>query len=127
MCFWILPKSGVPIARTTVRPITNDELQTDAIKQELLSYDQVIERKLGAHLLSESDLSFEVDSSELSQALADADEEADGNYLPIEPEAEKPDLDDYDEETLDNLLSLKCYYQKRGLSVYCQGHWTKAR
>jgi hypothetical protein len=36
MCFWILSKSGVPIARTTVRPITDDELQTDTVKQELL-------------------------------------------------------------------------------------------
>jgi hypothetical protein len=112
MCFWILPKSGIPIARSTVRPITDDELLSEAVRQELQSYDQAIERKLGDNLLNEADLSFEIDSSELSRALADADEEIDGNYFPLEPEAEKPDMDDFDEETLDNLLSAEVLLPK---------------
>lgn len=112
MCFWILPKSGTPIARTTVRPVTTDELQQDAIKQELLSFDQSIQRKIGDHLLNEGDLSFEVDSSDLAKALADVDDDIDGHYLPIEPDAEKPDLDDYDEETLDSLLSAEVLLPK---------------
>jgi hypothetical protein len=62
--------------------------------------------------LNEADLSFEIDSSELSRALADADEEIDGNYFPLEPEAEKPDMDDFDEETLDNLLSAEVLLPK---------------
>jgi hypothetical protein len=112
MCFWILPKSGIPIARTTVRAINNDELKTEPVKQELLSYDQAIGRKLGDHLLDENDLSFEIDSFELSRALADEDDINDGNYLPLEPEAEKPDLDGYDEETLDNLFTAEVLLPK---------------
>jgi hypothetical protein len=43
MCFWILPKSGIPIARTTLRAISEAELQVDAVKQDLGSYDQAIQ------------------------------------------------------------------------------------
>jgi hypothetical protein len=42
LCYWILPKSGRPIARTTVRPISEAELQTDHIQQELNSFDASI-------------------------------------------------------------------------------------
>jgi hypothetical protein len=44
--------------------------------------------------------------------LADEDDINDGNYLPLEPEAEKPDLDDYDEETLDNLFTAEVLLPK---------------
>lgn len=39
LCFWILPKSGIPIARTLVRAITGAEMQTNSFKEELASYD----------------------------------------------------------------------------------------
>jgi hypothetical protein len=42
LCFWVLPKSGIPIARTMVRAITQIEMSTNAVKQELESYDQLI-------------------------------------------------------------------------------------
>jgi hypothetical protein len=32
MCFWVLPQSGMPIARTTVRAITEAELQMDRVR-----------------------------------------------------------------------------------------------
>jgi len=62
MCFWILPKSGVPIARTTVRAITDSELQITQVQQELRSFDDAIQRKLGDDRLNAGDLSFEVGS-----------------------------------------------------------------
>jgi hypothetical protein len=106
MCYWLLPKSGVPIARTTVRPITEAELQTTDIKQELGSFDLSIKRKIGDHLINKSDLSFEVDSQELLMALQDAmGADDDGHYEAMEPESDRPEADDYDEETYDKLLS----------------------
>lgn len=102
MCFWILPKSGVPIARTTVRAITDPEMQSIQVQQDLTSFDETIQRKLGDDHLTDGDLSFKVGSDELEKALEEAD---DGEYIPYEPEAERPELDDYDEETLDKLLA----------------------
>ncbi len=46
LCFWILPKSGLPIARTTIQAISKADLQTDSIKAMLEEYDQAIEQKL---------------------------------------------------------------------------------
>jgi len=109
MCFWILPKSGVPIARTTVRAITDSELQITQVQQELRSFDDAIQRKLGDDRLNAGDLSFEVGSDELDKALEEAD---DGEYDPYEPEAERPELDDYDEETLDKLLAAEVILPK---------------
>jgi hypothetical protein len=110
--FWILPKSGIPIARTTMQPITDDQLQINSVKQELLSFDQAIEWKLGDHLLNNSDLLFEVDSSDVLKALADVNDDNGGHYSSFEPDAEKPELDDFDEETLDNLPSAEVLLPK---------------
>jgi len=115
LCFWILPKSGAPIARTTVKAITAAEMQTDVVKEELIAYDNMINRKLGDQSISDSDLPFEIGSADLQKALADADYEDDGKYDPQEPEAERPDLDDLSEEVLDNLLSAEVVLPKDGL------------
>jgi len=105
MCFGVLPQSGMPIARTTVRAITEAELQMDRVRQELECFDASIKAKIGDHLIDESDLSFEVDSRELVMALQEASEEDDGHYKAMEPEADRPEIDDYDEEMYDKLLS----------------------
>jgi hypothetical protein len=110
MCFWLLPKSGIPIARTTVRAVTDQELQSVEIQQELMSYDEAIKRKLGDDTLTEADLSFEVGTNELDAALAEADDT--GDYDSYEPEADRPEMDDYDEETLDQLLSAEVVLPK---------------
>jgi len=114
-CYWILPKSGAPIARTTVRPITDAELSTHDVQQELSSYDASIRRKLGDHLLTEENLSFAIDSDELRNALSDVADDDDGIYQPVEPEADRPDLDEFDEETLDKLLSAEVVLSKGDL------------
>lgn len=46
MCYWLLPKSGVPIAHTTIQAITEDELSGQTVKQQLIDYDEVIKEKL---------------------------------------------------------------------------------
>ncbi len=46
MCYWLLPESGVPIARTSIQAISKDELNTDSIKTKLKQYDEKIEEKL---------------------------------------------------------------------------------
>jgi hypothetical protein len=105
MCFWVLPKSCVPIARTTVRAVTEAELKNHDVKLEMESFDAALKRKIGDHLINESDLSFEVVSQELLMALQDATNVDNGKYDPIDPAAERPDADEYDEETYDKLLS----------------------
>jgi len=85
MCFWVLPKSGVPIAHTTVRAVTEAEFQINDVKLELESFDASLKRKIGDHLINESDLSFEIDSQKLLMALEDATNVDDGKYDPFDP------------------------------------------
>jgi len=47
MCYWILPSSGIPTARTTIQAVTKDELQVDKVKSILAAYNLAIEDKLG--------------------------------------------------------------------------------
>jgi hypothetical protein len=96
----------------TVRAISEAELQTHTVQEELKSYDQTIQRKIGDQTLNESDLPFAIDSEELKRALADVETSDQGTYDPVEPDAERPDLDEYDEETLDNLLSAEVVLSK---------------
>jgi hypothetical protein len=51
MCYWLLPKSGVPIARTTIQIVSPEEYQTENFQSKLCEFNQVIEEKLGDALL----------------------------------------------------------------------------
>jgi len=46
MCFWLLPSSGVPIARTTIQAIAEEELSRDETKQMKDAFDKSINEKL---------------------------------------------------------------------------------
>ena len=74
------------------------------------SYDEAMKHKVGDDTLTDADLSFEIGSGELNAALADADDT--GEYDAYEPEADRPEIDDYDEEMLDQLLSAEVVLPK---------------
>jgi hypothetical protein len=42
MCYWILPESGIPIARTTIQSFTVDEVATEEVQNALKAYDDLI-------------------------------------------------------------------------------------
>jgi len=108
MCFGVLPSSGVPIARSTVQPITEAELRDPSIQSRLQSYDKEIEQKLQTPTTDDS--IFIVEDTNERDELTNADE--DGRYEPMEPAAEKPEADDYDEETYNRLVSAEVLLPK---------------
>ncbi|MGH3624303.1 MAG: hypothetical protein ACRDQ5_21370 [Sciscionella sp.] len=52
MCYWILTKTGVPIARSTVQLITDDELSTDDVRHKIEIFDTNIQEKIGSEFAS---------------------------------------------------------------------------
>jgi len=54
MCYWVLPISGIPIARSTVTPIPTEYLSTEELIQELNLLDQVLIGKFGDPVTSDS-------------------------------------------------------------------------
>jgi hypothetical protein len=112
MCFWILPKTCVPIARSTVQPISEDELCNPNIQQELQAYDAAVVLIIGDHQADMDSPAFELGSKELLIALLDADD--DGHYHPLEPDAVKANADDFDEQTYHNLTAAEVLLPKEG-------------
>jgi hypothetical protein len=45
MCYWILPPSGILIARSTVIPLSLEDLTLESVQQELIDFDQQIKSK----------------------------------------------------------------------------------
>jgi hypothetical protein len=46
MCYWLLPESGIPIARTSIQLIASDEINTETFKEILSKFNQQIGDKL---------------------------------------------------------------------------------
>ena len=98
MCYWVLPPSGVTIARSTVQPVSADELATQDFTAELAKYDQDIAEKF-----------------------------ADGNILGIEPPLTLFDLDDYEQELLEPFDPAACMpeaddYDAEAYDSYISAH-----
>jgi hypothetical protein len=45
MCYWILPLSGIPIAQSTVTPLSHEDQTLESVQQELITFDQQIKSK----------------------------------------------------------------------------------
>ena len=107
MCYWVLPQSGVPIARTTIKAISGDELATDAVCKQLETFDEGISSRIGDHMLDP-----DVPEAGLDAAISVSDVDEGAEYEPMDPEAVPMEADDYDEETLDKLLSAEVLVPK---------------
>lgn len=96
MCYWILPSSGIPIARTTVQAITAAELNIERVKDKLKEYDQFINDKLNHDPAV-------VENLQLYRQDEDDDHDFDEIAL-VEPEASQPDASDVEQDAYDELL-----------------------
>ena len=98
MCFWILPPSGIPIARTTVQAITKSELATREVKEQLRECDAAIISNLG-------DIDDTAEAKDLKLYMEDEDEnDIEVDNEPFEPEARTPDVDNFEADVYDELL-----------------------
>ena len=110
MCYWIIPESGVPIARTTIQMITSDEMATIEVQTSLKAYDEAIQKKIGD----------QVDEAELPgpmQGMMHPEDEEDdaldhGNFEPFAPSLAMPEADEFDAETFDNYLQAEVLLPK---------------
>jgi hypothetical protein len=96
MCYWVLPPSGIPIARSTVQPISKDELVTCDVMEQLHEYNNAIAANLG-------DADDTADPRDLRLFLEDEDDDEVDNE-PFEPEARIPDVDEFEADVYDELL-----------------------
>jgi len=100
MCYWVLPPSGVPIARTTVQAISKDELSTDVVKNQLQTYDGETAIKLGPKR-SDDASSF---PPNLRIYMEDEADDNNDDIEPFEPEACVPNVDAFEADQYDELF-----------------------
>ncbi len=104
MCYWILPKSGIPIARTTIQAVNEQEMATDEIKQQLSALDQIIAEKIDAY----------TDELAHFQLLREDEETHNDDDDLKQPEAKAPNIDDIEADAYDELLLTEPLLMREG-------------
>jgi hypothetical protein len=115
MTFWILPQSCKVLARSTVTPLTEDELKNPEIQGMLAELDISIKSKIGDTLADN-----EIDN-ELIGLYPDVPDDV---FLPdreddiaADQEAEMPEADDYTPEAYDEFLTAEVLLPSMGTVV----------
>lgn len=103
MCYWILPASGVAIARTTVQKISPDEMATDTVRAALQQYNQGIRDTIGDSVADDNAPPPALGL--VPQAHFLQDEDVDDDFTPFEPAATMPEADEYDADAYDAYIS----------------------
>jgi len=90
MCYWVLPITGIPIARTTIQEVTKEELNSSEVKRLMEVYDKEIEEKFRPN----------TDSNITSFQLYREDEDIDNEpeQEPIDPDATALIIDEIDND-----------------------------
>jgi hypothetical protein len=100
MCYWILPESGIPIARTTIQSFTADEIATEEVQKALKAYDDLIQSKIGDAVL-ENELPVPMQG----MVPPEDEEDADGaTFAPFAPSLAMPEADEFDIDSYDAYL-----------------------
>ena len=112
--YFILPNSCVPVARSSVFPVTQDERLSADFQQEIQSLDASIEQKIGD---SRSDTDCFKDLPEIPEVPLDIFDGEDETTLPLEDEAKMPEADEYyTPELFDQYLTAQVLMDRGGES-----------
>jgi hypothetical protein len=108
MCFWVLPITGIPLARTTIQAILNQELQNEEVKRALSVYDTAIHEKL--LLLDDSSPAFRL-------LREDEPPEDEIEQEPVDFNATAPIIDEIEADAYDELLHVKPVLHRDGQMI----------
>jgi hypothetical protein len=109
MCYYILPASGVPIARSSVQPINPEEQQVESVIQELTQLDNSIRDKLGMVIDDIPDyFSDNADENGLQDHISP-------QFNPVEDSV--PEADTWDSESYDQYISAQVIIPKGGQQI----------
>jgi hypothetical protein len=108
MCFWVLPITGIPLARTTIQAISNQELQNEEVKRALSVYDTAIHEKL--LLLDDSSPAFRL-------LREDEPPEDEIEQEPVDFNATAPIIDEIEADAYDELLHVKPVLHRDGQMI----------
>ena len=105
MSYWVLPASGIPMSRTTVKIVTNLESQTDQCKKIFSVYDKRIAERINEKYIDADYLQNNNDKPAVKiwEELADDDGVLYEEFTHVIINADIPESDDmFDPESFDD-------------------------
>ena len=112
LTYFILPKSCVPIARSSVFPVTQDERLSADFQQELAILDASIDAKIGDSKSEAECFEGLPEIPEIPLDIFDGDEQTTD---PLEPEGQMPEADEhYSLELFDQYLTAQVLLDRGG-------------
>ena len=112
LTYFILPKSCIPVARSSVFPVTQDERLSADFQRELETLDAAINTKIGDSRSDNDCFNDLPDIPEIPLDIFDGDEQTTD---PIEEEAKMPEADDhYTSELFDQYLTARVLLDRGG-------------
>ena len=114
MTYWILPKSCDPIARSSVFPLTEDDLLSSNVNSQLKELDDSIESKIGNKVKAQ-DMDDEL--GPFAEIPLDLFEGDDLKAEPSDPEMAMPEADEFSSpEIFDQYLNAQVLLDRGGTS-----------
>jgi hypothetical protein len=101
MTFWVLPQSCRVVARSTVTPLTDDELSSLVVQGRIAELDMAIKAKIGDTL---KDAEIDEELLEMMPEIPDDIFLPDQTDEPADADAVMPEADDYTPEAFDEYL-----------------------
>jgi hypothetical protein len=101
LCYYILPASGILIVPSTIQALTRIEKDSETTIRQIIELDHQIKDNISL-----------LPTQDVPQELLDVNDDDYVPYLPVEPEAEKPDAEDYTPQEFDSLISAKVLLPK---------------
>jgi len=111
MCHWIIPDSGIPIARSTVQPILRADKESETVKAELAALDAAIASKF-INQSSDEDINSIIIPDYLQYNDANDEEFETPHFEPVDKEAEMPEADEFSHEEYDKYISAEVLLPK---------------
>jgi hypothetical protein len=109
MCYWLLPVSEIPIARTTIQEVSQHELQSKDFQRQLKHFDNAVHEKLKQE--------HQGMSPQLRLYRQDEDEDDQFEQEPMEPDSSSLDIDEIEADAYDELLLTEPLLPKDGVMV----------
>jgi hypothetical protein len=100
LCYYILPASARPIIQSMVQALTDDEMRLENVNEQITALD------LSIHDTISRDGNLVIN---IPRELTDEDDDI---YNPMEPEADKPEIEDFMPEMYDNLINAEVLLSK---------------
>ncbi|MGH3055661.1 MAG: hypothetical protein ACRDL7_11860, partial [Gaiellaceae bacterium] len=101
MCYWVLPKSGIPISRSTVQAVSEQDSKQEDVRNQVQDFDNVIGEKAGEDLSRNQAADL---ASELLGRYLDVDNDTEVMEQ-VELDGNMPESDEYDTEAYDKYVT----------------------